>query len=543
MVRKDAWKDLNTKVSSFFNNYVSKLRMSTTFKGNKVTNTNESAIKIDTSASTIPTGVHKFAVSQLASTGYMRNSAMTAGSIQAHKVISNANADAGNLTLKDLGISKGDRVIIYLNNSEEYLLSLFAICRIGAIAIPTNRIMTAVELDYLADDSKAKLMITDNEGKDLIDIDTYIPENISEYKDCEVLDAENTDWDDLCQLQYTSGTTGQPKGAMLTHGNYFTAIHNECDVLTLKQDDVFLGIYPMAHVGLSWAISALRAAAYYILIEQFNIEEYLELCEKEKVTVLTGMPPVIHSLTTMDARKHLRTVREIISGGGPLHKKIWKDFHQTYQIPIINAYGLSETIVIGTGTVIRPEDYWEADRFESVGHPVCFSEVKIVDETDSSKILPQYEQGEIALRGPAVAKGYWGNEEKTKASFLEDGWFLTGDVGYLDEDNRLFITDRKKDMIVMSGWKIYPTEVEEVLIKYPAVKEIAIFSINDCHRGELPVAAVVWENDADEEGLISYARENLSRYKVPRKIFTLDELPRVNGWKLLRRELRKMFKE
>lgn len=445
-------------------------------------------------------------------------------------------------TLKKLDIEKGDRVLIYLKNSEEYLFSLFAIWRIGAIAIPTNRIMTPAELEYLADDSKAKLMITDDEAENIIDIKTYIPKNICEFKDCEVLPAESTDWDDLCQLQYTSGTTGKPKGAMLTHGNYFTAIHNECDVLTLKQDDVFLGIYPMAHVGLSWAISALRAAAYYILIEQFNIDEYLELCESEKVTVLTGMPPVIHSLTTMDARKHLKSVREIISGGGPLHKKIWKDFHQTYQIPIINAYGLSESIVIGTGTVIRPEDYWEADRFESVGHPVCFSEVKIVDEMDSSKTMPQYEQGEIALRGPAIAKGYWGNEEKTKASFLDDGWFLTGDVGYLDEDNRLFITDRKKDMIVMSGWKIYPTEVEEVLIKYPAVKEIAIFSINDCHRGEIPVAAVVWKNDADDEGLIEYARENLSRYKVPRKIFALDELPRVNGWKLLRRELRKMFK-
>ncbi|WP_407377619.1 class I adenylate-forming enzyme family protein [Methanobrevibacter sp.] len=444
--------------------------------------------------------------------------------------------------LKDMGINKGDRVLIYLANSEEYLFSLFAIWRIGAIAIPTNRIMTAVELEYLAGDSKAKVMITDSDANGIIEIETYIPENVYSYKDCEVLPAENTDWDDLCQLQYTSGTTGQPKGAMLTHGNYFSAIHNECDVLTLKQDDVFLGIYPMAHVGLSWAISALRAAAYYILIEQFNIDEYLELCEKEKVTVLTGMPPVIHSLTTMDARKHLKTVREIISGGGPLHKKIWRDFHRTYQIPIINAYGLSETIVIGTGTVIRPEDYWEADRFESVGHPVCFSEVQIVDEVDSSKILPKYEQGEIALRGPAVAKGYWGNEEKTKVAFLDDGWFLTGDIGYLDEDNRLFITDRKKDMIVMSGWKIYPTEVEEVLIKYPAVKEIAIFSINDCHRGEIPVAAVVWEDEADDEGLIKYARENLSRYKVPRKIFALDELPRVNGWKLLRRELRKMFK-
>ena len=444
--------------------------------------------------------------------------------------------------LKNIGINKGDRILIYLKNSEEYLFSLLAIWRIGAIAIPTNRVMTKTELEYIISDSQAKLMITDNEAPE-IDIATYIPENIKEYKNCDILPAENTDWDDLCQLQYTSGTTGQPKGAMLTHGNYFTAIHNECDVLTLKQDDVFLGIYPMAHVGLSWAISALRAAAYYILIEQFNIDEYLELCESEKVTVLTGMPPVIHSLTTMDARKHLKTVREIISGGGPLHKKIWKDFHQTYQIPIINAYGLSETIVIGTGTVIRPEDYWEADRFESVGHPVCFSEVKIVDEEDSSKILPQYEQGEIALRGPAVAKGYWGNEEKTKSSFLDDGWFLTGDVGYLDEDNRLFITDRKKDMIVMSGWKIYPTEVEEVLIKYPEVKEIAIFSINDCHRGEIPVAAVVWKENADEEGLISYARENLSRYKVPKKIFELNELPRVNGWKLLRRELREMFKE
>ena len=444
--------------------------------------------------------------------------------------------------LKDLNIKKGDRVLIYLKNSEEYLFSLFAIWRIGAIAIPTNRIMTASELEYIVDDSKAKLLITDSEAKNIIDIDTYIPQNISNFKECELLPAANTDWDDLCQLQYTSGTTGKPKGAMLTHGNYFTAIHNECDVLTLKQDDIYLGIYPMAHVGLSWSIAALRAAAYYILMEQFNIEEYLELCESEKVTVLTGMPPVIHTLTTMDARKHLKTVREIVSGGGPLHKKIWKDFHQTYQIPIINAYGLSETIVIGTGTVIRPEDYWEADRFESVGHPVCFSEVKIVDENDPSIMLPCHKQGEIALRGPAVAKGYWGNEEKTKASFLDDGWFLTGDVGYLDEDNRLFITDRKKDMIVMSGWKIYPTEVEEVLIKYPAVKEIAIFSINDCHRGEIPVAAIVWENEADEEGLIEYARESLSRYKVPRKIFALDELPRVNGWKLLRRELRKMFK-
>ncbi len=442
--------------------------------------------------------------------------------------------------LKNQGINKGDRVLIYLNNSAEYLFSLFALWRIGAIAIPTNRIFTDVELEYMIEDSQAKLIITD-ENADKLSINSYIINDLDKFSDTEIIPPASTEWDDLCQIQYTSGTTGKPKGSMLTHGNYFTAIHNECDVLTLKQNDVFLGIYPMAHVGLSWAIAALRSGALYIMMEQYNLDDYLKLCNDLKVTVLTGMPPVIHSLTNIDARKELQTVREIVSGGGPLHKKIWKKFYQTYHIPIINAYGLSETIVIGTGTVIRPEDYIEADRYESVGHPVCFSEIKIVDEKDSSKILEKYQHGEIALRGPAVAKGYWGKEEATKEAFLEDGWFLTGDIGYLDDDNRLFITDRKKDMIVMSGWKIYPTEVEEVLIKHPSVEEIAIFSIDDCHKGEIPVAAVVWKDHPDEDDLIKFARENLSRYKIPRKIFNVDELPRVNGWKLLRKELKKEF--
>ena len=140
--------------------------------------------------------------------------------------------------LKKCNINKGDRVLIYLNNSTSYLFSLFAIWRIGAIAIPTNRVFTSHELEYIISDSQAKLMITDEDAKDIVELDKYIPKNIENYKNKEVLPAEPTNWDDLCQLKYTSGTTGQPKGAMLTHGNYFTAIHNECDVLILKQDDV-----------------------------------------------------------------------------------------------------------------------------------------------------------------------------------------------------------------------------------------------------------------------------------------------------------------
>lgn len=435
------------------------------------------------------------------------------------------------------------------------MFSIFAIWRIGAVVIPTNRIYTKSELAYMLSDSTAKLMITDKEGSEIakeLNIDYYIPEDIESFRDKEILEPYPTNWDDICQLQYTSGTTGKPKGSMLSHGNWFTAIHNECDVLTLKQNDVFLGIYPMAHVGISWAIAALRAGALYIMMEQYNIEDYLKICEEEKVTVLSGMPPIIHSLTkNQEYSKKLESVREIISGGGPLHKKIWKQFDKTYHIPIINAYGLSETIVIGSGTVIRPEDYATVDRYESVGHPVCFSEVKIVDEVDYTIELEKYKQGEIALRGPGVAKGYWNNPKASEESFLPDGWFLTGDIGYIDKDNRLFITDRKKDMIVMSGWKIYPTELEEILIKHPSIEEIAIFSIGDCHKGEIPVAAVVWKKDSLKENseeklvndLINYAKNELARYKVPRKIFTLKELPRVNGWKLLRRKLREKYSE
>ncbi|MDD4133356.1 MAG: fatty acid--CoA ligase family protein, partial [Methanocorpusculum sp.] len=358
---------------------------------------------------------------------------------------------------------------------------------------------------------------------------------------------ENTGFDDLCQLQYTSGTTGKPKGAMLTHGNWLASIHNECDVLTFKQDDVYLGIYPMGHVGLSWGIAAMRAGALYIMMDRYEPEKYLALCKEHNVTVLAGMPPVIHYLTQAPAgpEESLLTVREIISGGGPLHHDIWKKFHYRYGIPVVNAYGLSETVVIGTGTVIRPEDYSSADRFQSVGHPVCFSEVKIVSENDASIELPVNMPGEIALRGPAVAKGYWRMPKETAVSFLKDGWFLTGDIGYLDKDLRLCLTDRKKDMIVMSGWKIYPTEVEESLIQYEGIADIAIFGIPDEHRGEIPAAAVVWRKGWDsserDNALLAYAKERLAGYKVPRKIITVESLPRVNGWKILRRELREQY--
>lgn len=445
-------------------------------------------------------------------------------------------------TFLQMNVEKSDRVLIYLDNGPEYLFSLLALWRIGAVAIPTNRIYTTSELQYFIDDSQAKLIITDKEIPELA-INQYVIPVLDEYADSDILEPANTAWDDLCQLQYTSGTTGKPKGAMLTHGNYFSAIQNECDVLDMDHNSIMFCIYPMAHVGISWAISALRRAALLITKNRYTFDEYLDIIYDNQVTHATGMPPVIHSIVTNQDKvaNKLYSVESMISGGGPLHREIWKKFYKKYGIPILNAYGSSETIVIGTGTVIRPEDYAFADRFESVGHPVCFSEVKIVD-TENPKIeLDTNNPGEIALRGPSIALGYWNKPEANQQTFLSDGWFLTGDVGYLDEDNRLFITDRKKDMIIMSGWKIYPTEVEEVLLAYEGVDEIAVFSLPHEHRGEIPVASVIWNGKEDEDGLLKYASQHLARYKIPRKIFTTDQLPRVNGWKLLRRQLREKY--
>ena len=233
----------------------------------------------------------------------------------------------------------------------------------------------------------------------------------------------------------------------------------------------------------------------------------------------------------------------IISGGGNLLPSVWEAFDHRYHIPVANWYGLSETIVIGSGTTTLPEYPHLTKEYRSVGVAVGYTEVKIVDVDDPSKDLPFGEHGEIALRGPSVAKGYWNLPDATKSVFRDDGWFLTGDVGYLDEDGILYITDRKKDMIIMSGWKVYPTEVENVIVQHPSVADVAVFGIPDERKGEVPVAAVVLKEGymLTESQLESFCRQHLAGYKIPRKLVIVPSLPRVHGWKLLRRTLRETF--
>lgn len=460
-----------------------------------------------------------------------------------------------------LGIGRGERVCIYLDSSTEYLVSYFALWRIGAVAVPTNRVYRESEVLYAVRDAGAVAVVTDAEGAALVgrirdrapalrqvvavggEGDGAVPwtdllRGPADFR------AAHCQFDDLCQIQYTSGTTGKPKGAMLTHGNWIAAMDAERDVLGITDRDVYLGIYPMGHVGISWGIATLRAGGTYVVMERFDLDRYLDLARDYRATIVAGMPPVIHSLiqTPPGTEAALATVRAMISGGGPLTPGVWKPFHERFGIPIVNAYGLSETVVVGTGTAIRPEHYATADEFKSVGTPVGFSEVKIVDAGDPGRELPPGEDGEIALRGPGVALGYWQMPEETAAVFLPDGWFLTGDVGHLDRTGMLYITDRKKDMIVMSGWKVYPTEVEDVLVQHPGVRDAAVFGCADEHRGEVPVAVVVPSAEGvTPDEIVAFAREHLAGYKVPRRVVFAGEIPRVNGWKLMRKRLREEY--
>ncbi|MGA9087381.1 MAG: class I adenylate-forming enzyme family protein [Methanoregula sp.] len=468
--------------------------------------------------------------------------------------------------LCSLGIRKGDRVCIYLDSSPEYLISYFAIWRIGAVAVPTNIVYQAEELLHAASDAGARAVITDvrgarivaevqkkapalahiicvggngtGSGADIVEWESFPPAPAS-------MRAVNCAMDDLCHIQYTAGTTGKPKGAMLSHGNWMTALDAEREALRLRPDDVYLGIYPMGHVGFSWGLAVLRAGGTFVMMERFDPDRYLALAKRHKVTVLAGMPPVIHTLvhSAPATEDYLRTARLIISGGGQLLPAIWEAFDRRYHIPVANSYGLSETIVIGSGTTTLPEYPALTRNYQSVGVAAGYTEVRIVDVDDPEKEMPPEETGEIALRGPSVAQGYWNQPEATAAVFRHDGWFLTGDIGNMDRDGVLFITDRKKDMIIMSGWKIYPTEVENVIIQHLAVADVAVFGIPDERKGEVPVAAIVLRagSTLSETEFDSFCRMHLAGYKVPRKLVFTDELPRVHGWKLLRRTLREKF--
>ena len=444
------------------------------------------------------------------------------------------------LGLLSLGVKKGDRVCIYLDSSPEYLISYFAIWRIGAVAVPTNIVYRGKELLHVINDAGACTVITDLQGAGIIGTirkeaptishiictggacdgsvawDSFppVPENTR---------AANCSTEDLCHIQYTAGTTGQAQGChahprQLDDRPRYRAGRppsppGRCLPRDLSHGACRAVMGTCRHPGRGYLRDdgAVRASNGISRLPGSTRSPCLPVCRRSSTRSSTPRP----------ARKNrLATARVIISGGGQLLPVVWEAFDKRYHIPVANSYGLSETIVIGSGTTTLPEYPHLTKDYQSVGVAVGYTEIRIVDTGDPERELPYGECGEVALRGPAVAKGYWNLPEATREVFRPDGWFLTGDIGYLDPEGILCITDRKKDMIIMSGWKIYPTEVENVIIQHPAVADVAVFGVPDERKGEVPVAAIVFRPGMtlDEKELEAYCRDQMAGYKIPRKI-------------------------
>ena len=478
--------------------------------------------------------------------------------------------------LREQGITAGDRIGLFLQNVPEFVIGLHAAWLLGAIVTPVNPMMKSRELKKQLEDAGAKLLIaqgslyeTAREGfagtipvaseHDLLG-EAELPSPLKEIERPQCPGADqlaaiadrfrgqrvkpaNTDPDDPAILVYTSGTTGPSKGAINTHGNVCFNAEVYGRWMQLGDDDVIVGMAPLFHVtGLIGHIAAARFAAIpLILFYRYDGAEMLRLVERYRGTFVIGALTAFIALLDDPnlQQRDISSLTKVYSGGAPVSPAVVERFEKLTGRYIHNAYGLTETTSpshitpLGTRGPVDPDS-----GALSVGVPVSSTECKIID-VSSGEDLPPGEIGEIVTRGPMVVPGYWGRPEES-ARAITDGWLHTGDVGKMTDEGWFFLVDRAKDMIVASGFKVWPRDVEDVLYEHPAVREAAVVGVPDEYRGET-VKAFVSLNPGQRvtpEELIAHCKKLMAAYKYPRLVEIVDEIPKTVTGKVLRRELR-----
>jgi acyl-CoA synthetase (AMP-forming)/AMP-acid ligase II len=354
--------------------------------------------------------------------------------------------------------------------------------------------------------------------------------------------------DGVAHLYYTSGTTGQPKGVMLTHRNVSTHALAAVAELGLTDRDVWAHVAPMFHLADAWATFAITlVGGRHVMLPQFEPETVLALFERERVTLTNLVPTMLNQMVNHEARSRYdyRSLRLILSGGAPIAPAVVRKIVATFGAEYVQTYGMTETSPYLTLSLLKahlrtrsPEEQL-AIRAKT-GRPFIAVELRVVGEDGGPVAADEREVGEIQVRGDTVTPGYWNRPDATGESFTPDGWLRTGDLAVLDREGYLTIVDRKKDMIITGGEKVYSTEVEHVLYQHPAVLEAAVFGVADPVWGEVVAAAVVRKPDArvSETELTAFCREHLAGFKLPRQIRFLTELPRTGSGKILKRALR-----
>jgi long-chain acyl-CoA synthetase len=459
--------------------------------------------------------------------------------------------------LQAAGLAPGQVVAVQLPNLPQFLIAYFGALKAGLVVLPLNPLLMAPELEYHLGDSAAALLIG-SEGMhaeavkacETTGVPLYLvsrgpgplPEGTRPFT--ELFGATPLDEpggvprgpDDTAVLVYTSGTTGKPKGAELTHFQLYMNSTIAGGLFGVRSDDVVLAVLPFFHVfGLSSVINVfVRFGGCLSILPRFQPAAALDAIEADRCTVIGGVPTMLHALAQQDiSGRDLSALRVAVSGGASLPEDILRTFEDRYRIEVLEGYGMTETASSCTSN--RPGDR----KVLSIGKPMWGVRMRVCDRVGRTLPAGREHVGEILIRGHNVMKGYLGRPEAT-AETLRDGWLHSGDLGYMDEDGFYFIVDRAKDLVIRGGYNVYPREIEEVLYAHPAILEAAVIGKPDERLGEEVVAVVALRpgHDVSAGDIIAYTRERLAAYKYPREIRFMAELPKGPSGKILKSALR-----
>jgi long-chain acyl-CoA synthetase len=451
--------------------------------------------------------------------------------------------------LRAAGVGPGDRVGIMLPNVPYFPVAYYGVLRLGAVVVPMNVLLKGREVRYYLEDPGAKALIAWNgfeeaarEGAEGLPLETFIvtPGEFEQQLGGvaePVREIADRGEDDTAVILYTSGTTGSPKGAELTHSNMLTNCRVVTEsVIVIEASDRLLGALPLFHsFGQTCTMNAaINARATVSLIPRFDPVKAFEILERDQITIFEGVPTMYTALLAVPDRDRYDTssLRVCVSGGASLPVETLRAFESEFGVKLLEGYGLSETSPVASFNHPHMEQ-----KAGSIGTPIEGVEMKAID--DDGNEVAQGEPGEIAIRGHNVMKGYWDRPDATAEAIDGDGWFKTGDVATVDEEGYFFIVDRKKDMIIRGGYNVYPREIEEVLYGHPAVLEAAVVGVPHGELGEEVGAAVVLNEgaEASAEEIREHCKAEVAAYKYPRHVWFLDELPKGPTGKILKREI------
>jgi long-chain acyl-CoA synthetase len=449
--------------------------------------------------------------------------------------------------LLERGVEPGDRVGIMLPNVPQFAFAYYGVLRAGGDVVPMNVLLKQREVAFYLGDSEAKLIFAWHEladaaeqGAHEVGAECIVVEPVSFghlLATVEpVTEVAERSGADTAIILYTSGTTGKPKGAQLTHSNLSINADVSKELFGLGHEDVVLGALPLFHAfGQTCALNAaVSAGASLTLIPRFSADAALSAIERDRVTVFEGVPTMFSALLNhADRGSHdVSTLRVCVSGGAALPVEVLRGFEQAFGCIILEGYGLSETSPVACFNHPNRER-----KPGSIGTPIEGVEMRLVD--DDRQTVGADEVGEIAIRGHNVMKGYWNRPDATAQAIDKDGWFYSGDMARIDDGDRYFIVDRKKELIIRGGYNVYPREIEEVLYEHPAVREAAVIGVPHAELGEEVGAAVALKPgmSATESEIRDYVKANIAAYKYPRHVWFVEELPKGPTGKILKRAI------